>query len=544
MEAFMGTHIVDGGSEAALAFMQRVGISVYFDDGRIAEASTRCDGDTRVVKGKNLSELEKDLGYSFQNKSILVEALTHPSLQAPFGNYQRLETLGDAVLGYLITRYLYETFADIPPGSLTDLKSLTASNESFADVAVRKDMQKFLLYKDKQLAEQIKKFVQSMNGKKQFYGWGSYKTPKVLGDLLESLAGAVLVDTGFDTNKVWDVFEPLLQPIVTPKKLQLHPVKELGELCDKKKITYKYFPSSKGTQRLGMYKVIIRKETIVAKAEKPDKTSAQRRAAYKMLRKLKKLGLQHPRHDLTAALISQGTMEPLAHVREQEVGPDILPGILQENFQDSLQEALQETVSGSSSEGDQEENAEMHSVSSSVAGLEMLKLSSSASSGSLETLTTSSTLKSVGAEQEAQSVEGGKGFLDGEHTVPSSSRETKISGLSTHSNSLVDENVGRPRADLHNLCAKYGWTMPKYEPCPGYPQGPSHEPRFAFSVSISCWLTKPGSTFDYDVLPIKCEGDPMNNKPRAMDSAAACAIALLQENFESGRTLVPAKYFR
>ncbi|CAM6101807.1 unnamed protein product [Calypogeia fissa] len=143
-----------------------------------------------------------------------------------------------------------------------------------------------------------------------------------------------------------------------------------------------------------------------------------------------------------------------------------------------------------------------------------------------------------------ENVDAFKAFFNLGHTIPSSSREKNFPGWSMHGNSVVDENVGRPREDLHNLCAKYRWTMPKYESCDGYPQGPSHLPRFAFFVSISCWLMKAGSTYDYDVSDIECEGDPMNNKSRAMDSAASYALAWLQENFEAGRTPVPAKYFR
>ena len=54
---------------------------------------------------------------------------------------------------------------------------------------------------------------------------------QVLGDLVESIAGAILVDTCFDLDKVWAVMMPLLEPIVTPATLDLHPVTDLEELC-------------------------------------------------------------------------------------------------------------------------------------------------------------------------------------------------------------------------------------------------------------------------------------------------------------------------
>jgi dsRNA-specific ribonuclease len=52
------------------------------------------------------------------------------------------------------------------------------------------------------------------------FGLGDFKAPKVLGDILESIAGALFLDTGLDTNKVWEVslvffFEPLLSPFLS-----------------------------------------------------------------------------------------------------------------------------------------------------------------------------------------------------------------------------------------------------------------------------------------------------------------------------------------
>lgn len=49
---------------------------------------------------------------------------------------------------------------------------------------------------------------------------------------MESIAGAILIDTKLDLDKVWEIFEPLLSPIVTPDKLELPPLRELIELCD------------------------------------------------------------------------------------------------------------------------------------------------------------------------------------------------------------------------------------------------------------------------------------------------------------------------
>ncbi|KAG4946137.1 hypothetical protein JHK87_042144 [Glycine soja] len=56
----------------------------------------------------------------------------------------------------------------------------------------------------------------------------------VLGDIIESLAGAILVDSRFNKEVVWQSIRPLLEPLVTPETLKLHPIRELNELCQKR----------------------------------------------------------------------------------------------------------------------------------------------------------------------------------------------------------------------------------------------------------------------------------------------------------------------
>ena len=55
---------------------------------------------------------------------------------------------------------------------------------------------------------------------------------EVLGDLVESVTGAVLVDTCFDLDKSWAVVKPLLKQVVIPATLDLHPVTSHEELCE------------------------------------------------------------------------------------------------------------------------------------------------------------------------------------------------------------------------------------------------------------------------------------------------------------------------
>lgn len=56
---------------------------------------------------------------------------------------------------------------------------------------------------------------------------------QVLGDIVESIVGAILLDAKLDLDVVWGIFKPLLSPIVTPANLELPPFRELLQWCSK-----------------------------------------------------------------------------------------------------------------------------------------------------------------------------------------------------------------------------------------------------------------------------------------------------------------------
>ena len=80
-----------------------------------------------------LSELEAALGYSFVDKSLLIRALTHKSVGSD--NNQRLEYLGDAVLGYVVARRLFATRPDDGEDIMTLMRASVVKGETLAQVA-------------------------------------------------------------------------------------------------------------------------------------------------------------------------------------------------------------------------------------------------------------------------------------------------------------------------------------------------------------------------------------------------------------------------
>lgn len=81
--------------------------------------------------------VERIIGYSFQNKRLLEDALTHSSFTDYTSNFQRLEFVGDAALGLAITNYVFLAYPQLDPGQLSSLRAANISTEKLARVALR-----------------------------------------------------------------------------------------------------------------------------------------------------------------------------------------------------------------------------------------------------------------------------------------------------------------------------------------------------------------------------------------------------------------------
>ena len=99
---------------------------------------------------KKLKDLEKTLGYRFRNKVLLNQALTHKSYanekhRLGLKDNERLEFLGDSVLGIVVSRLLYDDFPDQDEGILTRYKSQLVSGSTLARIAKKLRIGEFLL---------------------------------------------------------------------------------------------------------------------------------------------------------------------------------------------------------------------------------------------------------------------------------------------------------------------------------------------------------------------------------------------------------------
>ncbi|KAL8265490.1 hypothetical protein R6Q59_023620 [Mikania micrantha] len=292
VEALIGVYYVEGGKKAANHFMKWVGIEVDFDPVTEVEAQIRPPGSVpdSIIRSIDFDSIEGSLNFKFRDKSLLVEAITHASRPSSgVSCYQRLEFVGDAVLDHLITKHLFFMYTDLPPGRLTDLRAAAVNNENFARVAVKHNLHVHLRHGSSALEKQIRDFVKEVESEASkpgfnSFGLGDCKAPKVLGDIIESIAGAIFLDSQRNTTFVWKVFQPLLHPMVTPETLPMHPVRELQERCQQQAEGLEYKATRDGN--LATVQVFI-DGVQVSIAQNTQKKMAQKLAARNALAALK-----------------------------------------------------------------------------------------------------------------------------------------------------------------------------------------------------------------------------------------------------------------
>ncbi|PIN21629.1 Ribonuclease [Handroanthus impetiginosus] len=288
VEALIGAYLSVGGEIAALSFMAWLGIRVDLEHVPYTRKFA-----VKPEMYVNVRKIESLLKYSFRDATLLVEALTHGSYMLPEipGCYQRLEFLGDAVLDYLITLDLFDKYPHLSPGLLTDLRSMSVNNDCYGQSAIKWELHKHILYSSTELLQQIRRAVHSFEESPSTFAWESETFfPKVLGDVIESLAGAIFVDSGYNKDIVFKSMRRLLEPLVTLETLKLHPVRELTELCQRGQYSLKktVFSSQNGVMYY-MVEVeacgVVHKET--QSVTDKNKKTAERLACKAVLKRLK-----------------------------------------------------------------------------------------------------------------------------------------------------------------------------------------------------------------------------------------------------------------
>lgn len=127
--------------------------------------------------------LAKRLGLVFKDNSLFVQALSHRSSGSR--NNERLEYLGDSVLGFVIAQRLYELFPDAGEGVLSRLRASLVNQTSLAELARQHQIGDFLILGSGELKS------------------GGFRRDSILSDALEAIIGALLLDQGISACQDW-----------------------------------------------------------------------------------------------------------------------------------------------------------------------------------------------------------------------------------------------------------------------------------------------------------------------------------------------------
>ena len=229
-----------------------------------------------LSKESRFYELEEKIGYHFRNNSLLEEALTHPSLdtrKTGLRNNQRLEFLGDSVVGCVLAKWLFRKFPDLSEGELSRKKSLLARGRNLAQIARKLNLQNHLIV-----------------GKSESKSSGNLRQA-VLEDALEALIGAIYLDSNYSTTeRIILKWEEAFQSTLKEEANSFNPKGKLQEFLqsqpDNPKITYKVIKQSGPDHKKQFMVEVIIGGTSVSTGSGKSKKLAEEQAALSAVNKL------------------------------------------------------------------------------------------------------------------------------------------------------------------------------------------------------------------------------------------------------------------
>ncbi|RCV34474.1 hypothetical protein SETIT_7G162200v2 [Setaria italica] len=490
VESLLGAFIVESGFKAAFAFLNWMGINVDFKDDALYRVLDASSANLSLMDYINISELEELIGYKFKHKGLLLQAFVHPSFNKHSGGcYQRMEFLGDAVLEYLMVSYLYSAYPDLKPGQITDLKSLAVNNTSFAYVAIKKSMHKYLIKDSKYLMAAVNKFENYFNLSNSEKDLSEEPAcPKVLGDIVESCVGAVLLDSGFNLNHAWKLMLMLLKPILSFCDMHINPLRELRELCQCNGFDLGLPKPIKADGEFHVkVEVNVNGKMISCTAANQNSKHARKLAAQDTLSKLKNYGYKHKSKSLEEILRTATKKEPeLIGYDEEPIKVDGVP-LEMKNLQMN---------------GEMEENI-------FFGNNEAFFIGRSATS-----------IQRTGEDNKVDRNDANNGRINKSNVVTQNGclprgEAAKINKKEYHGD-MVHKTA---RSFLYELCAANYWKPPEFELCKD--EGPSHLRKFTCKVLVQ--IMGPSATL------LECYSDPKLQKKAAQEHAAQGALWCLKQ---------------
>ncbi|MDD3487934.1 MAG: ribonuclease III [Candidatus Pacebacteria bacterium] len=229
------------------------------------------------MKGPNFKKIEKIIGVQFKNIDLLKQALTHRSFlnEHPewldIGHNEKLEFLGDAVIGLITAEYLYKKYPQLQEGELTSLRAALINGNSLLEAAAETGIQDYLLV-SKGEKKELKKHQ-----------------PYFLANAIEALVGAIYLDQGYTEAekfakkyllvKADKIFKT--KSFRDPKSIFQEKSQEILSITPTYKLIKSWGPDHAKQFEIGVYL----KDKLIAQGEGCSKQEAEVQAAEKALLK-------------------------------------------------------------------------------------------------------------------------------------------------------------------------------------------------------------------------------------------------------------------
>lgn len=227
----------------------------------------------------SLNDIEKQIGYTFTDRSILQMVFIHRSYineaKTTLSHNERLEFLGDSVLGLLMSEYLYRLFPNTPEGELSFLRSRLVEASSCVLYIQTLSLEKYLILG---------------KGERMNDGRGR---DSILADLFEALIGAIYLDGGLEPAKkfLFSRFLPYIEQILkTPVKNWKAELQDFSQRKYHQMPIYKVLGES-GPDHSKVFKVsVIVNNVEIGSGEGTSKKEAQQAAAEDAMKNLSEQG--------------------------------------------------------------------------------------------------------------------------------------------------------------------------------------------------------------------------------------------------------------
>jgi len=161
---------------------------------------------------KSYSEIEKILDYKFKDIELLIEALTHSSIknnnkQKRIFNYERLEFLGDRILGFIISDMIFKKFPNFQEGDLSAVFQKYTNTKFLSNIAISLNLNKFVIVQKGDSLE---------------------KKDSIMSDLIESIIAAIYIDSNLENARLF-IKNKILNNLKFKNVIDKHPKTLLQE---------------------------------------------------------------------------------------------------------------------------------------------------------------------------------------------------------------------------------------------------------------------------------------------------------------------------